>query len=202
MSGPQSNGTSLLGRPTEEVVVEVLGDLRRYWHDCHGAALALKRSGALPPDARVARGFVQGVTGQHSWVVLDDDVYKPYAWVIDPTYWSYDDLTSAPYVHVQRAIARGRQYRPHGSGMLSKLPLAGRREPVALEVADAEARAFLKKVGPLDPYGWMRLFNGPMGGWPARTIVAAAYDVDELRALIPIDVAGMLTDRNPGGLYA
>lgn len=202
MSGPQTPGTSLLGRPTEEVVLEVLGDLRRYWHDCHAAALALKRSGALPPDARVARGAVQGVGGQHSWVVLDDDVYKPYAWVIDPTYWSYDDLASAPYVVVQRAIARARWYLPHGHGRLGELPLPGTSEPVALEVTDAEARAFLRKVGPLDPLGWMRLFNGPMGGWPARTIVAAAYDDDRLRALIPIDVAGMLTDRNPGGLYA
>ena len=40
-----------------------------------------------------------------------------------------------------------------------------------------------------------------MEGWPSREIIAAAYADDRLRVLIPIDIVGMLTDANPGGLF-
>jgi hypothetical protein len=40
-----------------------------------------------------------------------------------------------------------------------------------------------------------------MEGWPSSEIIAAMDDTDELRALVPIDILGMVTDRNPGGLY-
>jgi len=38
-------------------------------------------------------------------------------------------------------------------------------------------------------------------GWPAREIIQAAIGVKKIAVLVPIDVRGMLTDENPGGLY-
>lgn len=37
--------------------------------------------------------------------------------------------------------------------------------------------------------------------WPAAEIIAAIDDTKALSALVPIDILGMLTDRNPSGLY-
>lgn len=56
-------------------------------------------------------------------------------------------------------------------------------------------------VGPLDRPGWMRLASCPVGGWPAAEVLAAMDDTPALQTLVPIDRLGMLTDRNPGGLY-
>ena len=41
----------------------------------------------------------------------------------------------------------------------------------------------------------------PVEDWPAGEIFAAMDDTEGLKALVPIDKLGMLTDRNPGGLY-
>jgi hypothetical protein len=60
---------------------------------------------------------------------------------------------------------------------------------------------FLDMLGPLDRRGWHVLFDGPMEGWPAGEIIAAAYGTPTLKALIPIDRVGMLTDLNPMGVY-
>jgi hypothetical protein len=38
-------------------------------------------------------------------------------------------------------------------------------------------------------------------GWPAAEIIGPMRDTRELRTTVPIDIAGMITDRNPGGLY-
>jgi hypothetical protein len=53
----------------------------------------------------------------------------------------------------------------------------------------------------LDRRAWMTLLSGPMQGWPSKEIVAAAYRTKELKAYIPVDILGMLTDENPGGSY-
>lgn len=47
----------------------------------------------------------------------------------------------------------------------------------------------------------MVLANGPMQGWPAPEIIEAMMDTDGLGALVPIDIRGMLTGRNPGEAY-
>lgn len=41
----------------------------------------------------------------------------------------------------------------------------------------------------------------PTPGWPAAEIVAAMCETPNLQSLVSVDLAGMLTDRNPGGLY-
>jgi hypothetical protein len=38
-------------------------------------------------------------------------------------------------------------------------------------------------------------------GWPAAEIIDAIYNTPELTTWVPIDIVGMLTDRNPKGLY-
>ena len=64
-----------------------------------------------------------------------------------------------------------------------------------------DARAFLELVGPLDYHGWGVLAHAPVQGWPSGEILAAITDTKPLAVLVPIDRLGMLTDRNPGGLY-
>lgn len=54
----------------------------------------------------------------------------------------------------------------------------------------------------LDRQGWYTVGNAPVGGgWPARAIFEAMAADPVLVAYVPIDVLGMLTDLNPGGLY-
>ena len=40
-----------------------------------------------------------------------------------------------------------------------------------------------------------------MEDWPAGPILTAMAETRGLKALIPIDILGMNTDLNPGGLY-
>lgn len=188
-----------------QAVTDALGDMDRWSHQCHAAAIHLVRA-KIFSGARVARGAVMGVPGQHSWVVLGG-VYHPEA-IIDPTWWSY--------VHPERPDVRyvtGRPtgaYHPHGSGMIwdTGCPASGGGEDVVLN-ADLSKRAqdFLglcRKMNddqPLDLRFWAGLANAPVGGWPAAEIIAAMDDTPEVSALVPIDILGHLTDRNPGGLY-
>lgn len=176
-------------------------DHQDWAHQCHSVSLEIVRSD-LFTLARVARGSCRGVTGQHSWVVLGDDCYDPYAPILDATLWSYQPS--------QPVIWRGRLasglHHPHGEGSIYQWgrPAAGDGEPVTLAPSrplSAEAQQFLAELGPLDPRGWAHLCHAPVEGWPSREIVEAILDTPGLRALVPIDIAGMLTDRNPGGLY-
>lgn len=64
-----------------------------------------------------------------------------------------------------------------------------------------EAELFLDLCGPLDQKGWAELIHSPVEGWPAAEIIAAVDDTPELSTLIPVDILGMLTDRNPQGVY-
>lgn len=192
---------------TVEQVEEALGPLDRYAHDCHSASLALVRSGLLGPDARVARGLLRGVLGQHSWAVVGDP-YDLDAPRVDITAWSYDLRVPRVWVTDGPKVST---HRPHGHGHIAAwgVPECGNGEdvPLAVEVG-RDATRFLALVARnnnrsgLDARGWMSLLShAPVDGWPAAEITAAADDTPRLKAFVPIDRLGMLTDRNPGGLY-
>jgi len=173
----------------------------KWAHGCHHISLRLLRTGVFGPG-RIARGFAPGVGSQHSWIVLGDDVYDPLAACVDPTIWSYVD--HLPGIRVGPAIAM--QLRPHGSGSIwdAGKPVSRGGPPVELTPSfkmSGPARRFVEMISPLDRSGWNILFSLPMGGWPSGEIIAAADDTPDLTALVPVDILGMVTDRNPGNLY-
>lgn len=175
------------------------------WHGkCHGVSLAVVQA-ELFPRARVARGWCRGVAGQHSWVILSDDPYADRTVVIDPTLWTYDP--AVPDVHVS-TVGAGR-HRPHGYGpslFAAGRPRRGsgpvvRLSDAGLSVLSAVALSWVELMGPLDLAGWSSLAHGTMVGWPAGEVLHAMHLTRELKALVPIDLIGMLTDLNPHGLY-
>lgn len=184
----------------EQLAMLVHADTPQWWHSCHGASLQVVRSRVFA-GARVARGSCIGVPGQHSWVVVGDP-YDP-TMIIDPTIWSYD--LSLPVATIPRA--EWGRYTPHGAGniwdaTMPRTAYSTKEKPIALAVpVSSQATSFLKMCGRLGKSGWWDLLHSPVGGWPAAEIFAAAADTPELAALVPIDILGMLTDRNPGGLY-
>lgn len=183
----------------EEFEKAVGSPLHTWAKQCHAASLKLVKSGVLG-ECRVARGACRGVGSQHSWVVLGRDCYNPNAAVVDPTLWSYDDTVEGVWV----GKAKERPYTPHGSGSIWAWgrPDAATDEPLTLDGEFSKsARMFLDMVGPLDRKGWAQLAHAPVGGWPSAEIFLAMYRDKRLSALVPIDVIGMLTDENPGGLY-
>lgn len=189
----------------EEFEAAVGKPLEKYHHDCHAASLALVKSGTLPAEARVARGTTPGVGGQHSWVTLGSP-YDPTVEVIDPTLWSYVDTVTG----VWTGRAGDRPHLPHGWGLIwhAGCPTSGGEGEIRLAGEDGlsvGAQTFLEMVrergGPTDRRSWSQLANGPMQGWPAREIITAMYADDRVKALIPIDIVGMVTDLNPSGLY-
>jgi hypothetical protein len=193
-------------------IEDAIGPLEGYARRCGGASVRLVESG-LYPGARVARGWVRGILGQHSWVCLGDP-YRPKTPVVDLTLWSYKQPDAAPqWVRsADQAVAawvgrvEDKPHHPHGWGVLwpQDWPEPGDGPPVPLTPRtplSGYAQMFLEHLGPLDRRGWSRLVNGPVGGWPASEIIDAVCDTQELVALVPIDIEGMLTDRNPGGAY-
>lgn len=184
---------------TQAQVEEAIGPLKDWDGQCHAASLAIVKAGLLP-QARVARGFCAGVGGQHSWVVVGHDCYAETAQVIDPTLWGYDKAVEGLW----QGSTRERPHTPHGSGSIWEYgrPVAHGGEIIELEGTFGRAAwAFLELLGPLDLRGWVELAHAPVGGWPAEEIIAAMYDHPKLSARVPIDIAGMVTDHNPGGLY-
>lgn len=188
--------------PTVEEVEAAIGMEKADWaRQCHMVSLAIVRSGLLPEEARVARGHTPGVVSQHSWAVLGDP-YDDEATIVDATLWSY--VRSTPTILV--AQASDRPHVPHGSGSIwawGRPP-----EPVSevIELASdpgERANDFLRLAAPqgLDRQGWMVLAHAPVGGWPAKEIITAMSETLELRAMVPIDILGMITDLNPNGLY-
>jgi len=176
--------------------------LSAFAHQCHGASIALVQSGLLPGpgDWRVARGSCKYVRGQHSWVVLGDP-YKPDL-ILDPTLWSYRDQDPEVLVCGKRLG----WHVPHGSGQLiwfGDWPVGnGPIIRIDQHGLSLTARSFLAEIGPLDAQGWAKLASSPVEkGWPAKEIIEAMLDDTRLRAFVPIDIQGMLTDRNPGGMY-
>lgn len=171
-------------------------------HRCHQVSLAFVRTGVFGPQARVARGSCPGVRGQHSWVSVSENCYERYSPIVDPTLWSYRD--DVPKIVVATLLRYG--HTPHGSGRIFEWgqPVRGAGKVVELrpkEPLSDLAQTFLEMLGPLDYMGWARLTSAPVEDWPAGEIFAAMDDTPELRALVPIDKLGMLTDRNPEGLY-
>lgn len=176
--------------------------------NCHGVSIAIVRSGMIPeamPGAtcRVARGWTPGVGGQHSWVVIGNDCYDEAAIVVDATLFSYDSAVTGTVV----ARARTRPWTPHGAGSIWTY---GCPPPAEGEVIDLtpeggwsqKASAFMAAIGyGLDLHGWTILANAPVGGWPAGEIIEAMAADERTAPRVPIDRLGMLTDRNPGGLY-
>ncbi len=186
-----------------KAVATAIGPLERWAGNCHAASLAVVRAGLAH---RVARGTCLGVPSQHSWAVAGSDCYSPNARIIDPTLWSY--VAEPPVVLV--CSARRGLHRPHGAGSIWKYgrprpapPGASvvRLSPSSRRRLSDAALDFLSLLEPLDRTGWQLLAEAPVGGWPAAEILAAMDDTRELATLVPIDTLGMLTDRNPGGLY-
>jgi hypothetical protein len=195
-------------RLSKNALVEAIGGLEMWARQCHAASLALVRTGLLSNKARVARGFHRHIMGQHSWVVIGNP-YLRSAKILDPTLWSYE---GAPPALVVYRHGNAEDYFPKGAGKidLTALNLHARSmsrnaEVIRLDVGmNKEARDFLAHITP--PRGmtfecWHALANAPIEGWPAKAIITAMAQHDRLKALVPIDVVGMLTDLNPGKLY-
>jgi hypothetical protein len=177
----------------------LLKPLQNWYHDCHGASAKVVGDGAFAP-CRLARGVCQGVGSQHSWVVLGDDCYDETATIIDPTLWSYDPAV----VGILVCSMEDGRHRPHGSGSIWDWgkPVSGGGAPITLEPKEPFSDAallFLELLGPLDRDGWIMLANGPVEQWPAAEIMPAIEDT--VGPVVPIDIIGMLTDRNPTGVY-
>jgi hypothetical protein len=181
----------------------------RWPNNCHSISLRLLRTGRLG-RGRIARGWAAAVRSQHSWIVLGDDVYDRNATIVDPTLRPLLASQAGPEDASLRkpilvASAWALTNKPHGSGYLQdRLPRQLAGEPVALTPAtplSRSAQEFLDRIGPLDKRAWMALANGPMQGWHAPEVIEAMMDTCGLGLLVPLDIRGMLTDRNPRGLY-
>lgn len=165
----------------------------------------MTKSYSYPHYERYSPSWVnrEGVSSQHSWIILGGDCYSRTAPIIDPTLWSYNSRIKGIWVgDMNYGI-----HRPHGEGSIWKWgrPKRGTGPIIKLtpkEPLSDDARDFLRLLGPLDRTGWhMLLALAPVEGWPAGEIFAAAADTKALSILIPIDRLGMLTDRNPNNLY-
>lgn len=177
---------------------KALGPLDHYARHCHGASIALVNAELF--TCRVARGTCRSVAGQHSWVVLGRDCYDRTAGIIDPTLWSYDDTVKG----IWAGTMEDGLHRPHGAGSIWQWgrPVAGDEPPIELvpdEPFSTAALDFIEMLGPLDRWGWGRLANAPVEGWPAAEIMPAINKC--VGPLVPIDIIGMLTNENPGDLY-
>jgi len=198
---------------TEAVIVEAMcdkepahyQDFDDFKHDCHSVSLALIRSGLLGTGGRrlrVARGSCRGVGGQHSWVVLGHP-YNPRAKIVDITLWSYDEHQPRIWVGDNTFAC----HRPKGYDWIfnTDKPYSRGGDPLLLDEdrMSGEARRFLEVIGPLDAPGWAALWSRTgMLGWPAKEILEAFVDqYPTMAALVPVDILGMVTDRNPQDLY-
>jgi hypothetical protein len=195
---------------TDAMVAEaarILGPLDGWAAQCHAASLKVVREASF--RARVARGMGVGVGGQHSWIVVGDDCYDRDATIIDPTLWSYDAAVEGIWVGT---MCDGR-HLPFGWGSIWQWGRPHKAVGPAVELTPStpwsdRARSFLDLLGPLDVSGWSMLAHAPVQGWPAGEILGAMCDTPHpsvpgatLAGIIPIDIVGMLTDRNPSGLY-
>lgn len=191
--------------------IQSLDPLDRWAHDCHAASHAIVQQ-LDPGAARVARGGALGVVSQHSWVVVGTDCYDEGALIVDPTLWSYRDDVDGVWTGTYAAGI----HRPHGWSEVNMIgwgcPMGGDADPIELVWPEGgpsrEATMWLgmfERTTNLDRTFWSRLVNhapmGPEPGWPAAEFVAAMDDTPDVTALVPIDILGMLTDRNPRGCY-
>lgn len=186
---------------TIQEIEAAIGPLDSYAHQCHAAAFALVNSGILG-ESRVARGSCRGVGGQHSWAVLGMDCYDDNATIVDVTAWSYFD---APRLWIGKI--RDLPHRPHGYGSIADSAKPHHMGGETVTITDKVrgrlsygAAYLIRQLEPLDHRGWAQVANLPVGGWPAAEVLEAMDD-SGLGPLIPVDRMGMLTNRNPGGLY-
>lgn len=186
-----------------KAIEELLDPLDKWSHQCHAASLKIVKSGILA-ESRVARGMASGVGSQHSWVVFGMDCYDTRATIIDPTLWSYRDDVDGIWV----GSLADEMHTPHGTGNIFDWgrPDYPTEETIALKEPEGgwsdRARLFLDILGPLDETGWRRLCGAPVSDWTAGEIFGAICDTfDWGEAVIPIDILGMTTLRDPGGLY-
>jgi len=162
---------------------------------CHQVSLAIVKAGIV--EGRVARGGCQGVGCEHSWIVCGD-CYDPEATVVDPTLWCWDQQVTG--IWIGRNLER---HAPKGLGSIWEYGRPSHHGGRTIELAyrPEGAGRFLDLVGPLDIAGWLELANAPVGGWPCAGVLGAMVDTPGLAELVPIDIVGMMTDRNPSGLY-
>jgi hypothetical protein len=179
---------------------EELAPLRHWKYQCHAASAKLVKADIFD-QARVARGTCEGVAGQHSWVVIGMDCYDDKALIVDPTLWSYrDDVEGIWYGSYTDGW-----HEPHGKGNIFKWGRPDPAEPgTEVELQPEKpfsrtAQQFLDLLGPIDEAGWRILAHAPVEGWPAAEILPAINRT--VGEFVPIDIIGMLTDQNPGGLY-
>jgi hypothetical protein len=187
----------------EKVAMKIGVPSANWGGTCHATSLALLRSG-LVGRGRIARGWSAMIHSQHSWIVLGDDCYDKDAVVVDPTFWPTVKPEHEPLILVDYAANLDRA--PHGAGLIYHAPVPKAGDGPVIELTPVkplsrEAADFLRMLGPLDRRGWAMLVHSPVEGWPAAEIITACVDTRELAALVPIDIVGMLTDRNPKGLY-
>jgi hypothetical protein len=206
--GVQAMSVDEITAAIRRVTAETLDPLERWAHQCHGASLKLV-SERIFGQARVARGACSGVGGQHSWVVIGDDCYDRGAVIVDPTLWSYRGGNPRVWVG---SLADG-LHTPHGSGSIWAWGRPNEASGPVVELTPRRpfspaARMFLDLLGPLDREGWIMLAHAPMQGWPAAEIIDAICETPDpslrgqtFQGYVPVDVVGMLTDRNPSGLY-
>lgn len=192
-----------------EAVAEEIGMPLEHWpHQCHAVSIQIVRY--LPVGAaRVARGAARGVIGQHSWVVLGMDCMDMDAEIVDPTLFSYDETVEG----IWTGTMRDDRHRPHGWTTTRLIewgcPEGGDGDPIELNWPGGQpssaARFWLNMFEShtnLDRQFWSRLVNhAPLKGWPVGEFIAAMDDTPDVTALVPIDILGMFTDRNPNGLY-
>lgn len=192
-----------------EKLAEIIGIPIEFWvGSCHEVSLALVRAGKLG-RSRVARGVSPGIASQHSWAVAGDNVYDSNAVIIDATNPRHHTLWERGKAITPILVTdtgTGRSHHPHGYGSIWEAgkPYHHGEADVTLtpqEPLSRQAQRFLAILGPLDQRGWAQLAHLPVGGWPAKEIISAMADTEQLAALIPIDIVGMVTDRNPRELY-
>lgn len=183
------------------------------WHNnCHAVSLAFLRKGLV--EGRVARGSAEGV-GVHSWIVLAQEpgvkpnCYLDTAQILDPTIHCWHPGMEPLW---QGIMADGMHHLPGRDSIWNHgCPLPGDGPPLELVVPDGPdpmgRRAFLKLLettggGPVTMETFRALYHGPLQGWPAGALLDLLLDQHpDFETWVPIDVVGMLTERNPDGLY-
>lgn len=173
-----------------------------HWHfNAHRVCLDIVRSG-LFPYSRVVEGSARGVHGTHHWLTLSEDVYDKYGTIVDPTLWCHDPSLQGVWIGtLQEEI-----HHPRGEGYIwdhSYPENSSFKGTVSLnkEGLSTQAKYFLSRVEPLNLDGWRRLMRSPMQGWPAGEIIDQMKHSAELAAIVPEELEGMLTNRNPSGAW-
>lgn len=195
--------SDLRRRLTVGAVERAIDTPRELWQNrCHEISLALLKSNLFDGvEARMARGAGMHIGSQHSWIVTGRDVYDDKAIVVDPT-WSSTVMSKPLVMFVPNLTA----HRPHGYGEFEKYPPHGDGEEIgppdpSQRLSDWIKVARLANGEPLDLKFWVGMVHGPMLGWPSAEVVDWLCSVSTMVAFVPIDLQGMLTDRNPNGLY-